>query len=81
MIVDHRPVIYIYSKPDFKLPGKEFHASEINGKYDNEFSWNSTILGNFISDGKKSFGQLILESERQEKNRRMIKKYLHFLYD
>jgi hypothetical protein len=81
VIVDKKPAVIIYSRQNIKLPEKEFYASEINRKYDNEFSWNKHILKNFLSDGKKSFGQMILESERQEKNRKKIKKYLYFLYD
>ena len=71
----------IYSKRDVEIPSMDIEASELNDRFHREYSWNRKILKNFLSDKNISFGQIILMREKKKKHRKLIKKYLYFLYD
>ncbi len=77
---DEEFYIAIFAKGSIPLPELKDGFGKYNELFDREFAWNKEILAGFVSNENKSFGQLILESMKREKNKKLVKKYLYFLY-
>ncbi|MFC1668840.1 hypothetical protein ACFL20_00490 [Spirochaetota bacterium] len=78
---DNLPQVVIYSKKHIKIPGMFVSTSEYNKKFDNEYSWNRVILGNFFSRSDMTFSQQLMKREKRKDHRKKIRKYLYFLFN